>query len=121
MHSLRLPSLKWNADCHLQKILFKGLRYLHPDIVLSQTARLPYNKLPFAHFRADNADQIEDKYRNIISVNWIDEDVFKGKIPKYTIEFWSAVLMHTTIVNRGKSMVRKRSKHLKSLQKNGRP
>lgn len=64
--------------------------------MLSQTARLPFDELPFAHLRAENADQVEEEYRKIQFVNWVDEKVFDGEIPRDTVKFWAGVLKHET-------------------------
>eukprot|EP00795_Rhopilema_esculentum_P002576 gene2576-769_t len=81
----RLPSTK-NA--------FRGISHLHPGKVLSQTDRLPFNNLPFPHLRAVKSDVLEEQYRKVLLINWVDENVFKGEIPDSTVAFWLGVLQY---------------------------
>ena len=81
-------------ECRLPSTrnIFKGLGYFHPDKVLSQTSRLPFYKLPYAHLKAENEYAIEEQYRKVQFVNWANEKNSDGKIPRDTFEFWSGVL-----------------------------
>ena len=84
------------VECRLPKTrnIFKGLSYFKPDRVLSQTAQMPFKELPCAHLRAENSDLIEEQYRKIHFINWVDEEVFENKIPEDTATFWSGVMRY---------------------------
>ena len=85
-------------ECRLPSTrnIFKGLGYVNPDKVLSQTVCLPFYELPFAHLKAENEYAIEEQYRKVQFMNWADEKIFDGKIPRDTVEFWSDVLEYQT-------------------------
>eukprot|EP00794_Sanderia_malayensis_P010190 gene10190-11237_t len=84
------------VECRLPRTenVLKDLRYISPDNVLSQTARKPFKELPFAHLRCEKSNLIEDQYRKIKFVNWADEDVFDGIIPKDTVKFWLGIIKY---------------------------
>lgn len=67
--------------------IYKGLSSLHPSKVLSQTSRVPYKDLPFPTLRAHNENVIEQQYRNVLQVHWVEEAVFENKIPDDSVQF----------------------------------
>lgn len=53
------------------------LTAFHPDVVLSQTARLPFSSLPFKHLITESeVNKLEQQYRNIVLIPWAEENVF---------------------------------------------
>jgi hypothetical protein len=75
------------------KKIFKGLRNIHPRVLLSDK-KAPFSNLPLQHI-IKNKDQLENQYRNISLHKWKDEDVFKttfnGTIPQDFAQFWIAI------------------------------
>ncbi|KAK7079221.1 hypothetical protein SK128_000533 [Halocaridina rubra] len=39
-------------------------------------------------------DDIEQQYRKILHLSWVEEPVFNGEIPKDAVSFWSGVLQY---------------------------
>ena len=76
--------------------IFKGLSSLSPRTILSQTSQVAFNDLPMPHLRAVNQDDIEQQYRRILHVAWVEESVFDGRIPTDTVKFRSGVLQYKT-------------------------
>eukprot|EP00795_Rhopilema_esculentum_P010089 gene10089-18741_t len=76
--------------------VFKGLSSLSPGTILSLTSRVAFNDLPMPHLRAVNQDDIEQQFRKILHVAWVEESVFDGRIPTDTVKFWSGVLQYKT-------------------------
>lgn len=74
--------------------LFQGISALHPSKVLSQTARYPFEKLPFQHLLEGEKDILEQQYRKIIMHIWAEETVFDGKVPDDCALFWSGIFRY---------------------------
>ena len=79
--------VKWKAYPHPQRACLEQLICLKPSNVLSQTDRLPFEDLPLAHLRDLHSDIIEEQYRKILHISWIDEKLFEGKIPTDSVMF----------------------------------
>ncbi|XP_076049704.1 uncharacterized protein LOC143030440 [Oratosquilla oratoria] len=71
--------------------IYKGLSSLDPSKILSQTARVPYKDLPFPTLRTHRYNAIEQQYRNVLHINWVEEAVFDNKIPDDSVQFWIGV------------------------------
>lgn len=72
--------------------LFKGLSALHPSKVLSQTARYPFEQLPFHHLLEEEQGILEKQYRKIMVHFWAE--VFDGKVPDDSTSFWNGVFQY---------------------------
>ncbi|XP_067125822.1 glutamate receptor-like [Centruroides vittatus] len=57
--------------------LFQYLAQLSPNIILNQALRPKFSELPFLNLAQDNLNMIEEQYRKLSFVNWMDEDQFK--------------------------------------------
>ena len=75
--------------------IFKSLKAFAPSSVLSQVHRVPYQDLPLPHLRANNESIIEQQYRKIMHISWIEEPIFNGEIPQGSVPFWSGVRNYT--------------------------
>ncbi|GFN83845.1 Zinc finger mym-type protein 1 [Plakobranchus ocellatus] len=74
------------------KDVFKNLSYLNPACVLSQTSKANVVDLPFQHLITS---AIEEQYRKVNFVNWLEEKAFqKTGIPQDSEQFWFGVLGH---------------------------
>ena len=72
--------------------IFKGLSYLAPSYVLSQTMRVDLNMLPMQHLIKSEEYVIKEQYRKILRVSRDEESTFDRKVPKNSVEFWSRVI-----------------------------
>ena len=72
------------------RYIYKSLSSLHPSKILSQTARVPHKGLPFPTLRARKYNAIEQQYRNVLHVNWVEEAVLTTKY-QMTVQFWMGV------------------------------
>ena len=54
----------------------------------------PALKEELKHLRAVKSDVLEEQYRKVLVINWVDENVFKGEIPDSTVAFWLGVLQY---------------------------
>eukprot|EP00794_Sanderia_malayensis_P010141 gene10141-biopygen8329 len=74
------------------KEIFSGISGLSPNVVLSQTNRFPFSRLPFPHLLHADSDKIESQYRKIVCHMWAEESVFQeGKIPTDAVQFWNGI------------------------------
>ncbi|GBM55271.1 hypothetical protein AVEN_272342-1 [Araneus ventricosus] len=73
------------------KSAFKGMRWLAPKTVLSQTDRLVFSELPLQHLMG-NKNNIENQYRKIMLHIWKEEDIFKDGFPSNdSVSFWTGI------------------------------
>jgi len=75
---LRLPE---------KEAMLLQLSCFNPALVLSQTAKVPFCKLPYSHLLAD--PDIENQYRKINLMPW--SEVLEKEIPESAEAFWLAV------------------------------
>ena len=74
------------------KQMFRGLRGLSPNKVLSQFDQVPFADLPFKHLMSDEA-VAEIQYRRIMFHPWGREEIFKNGIPAQAEDFWAKLLL----------------------------
>jgi hypothetical protein len=73
----------------------KGLTDLSPHKDLSQINRVMFSNLPFLHLIPNEKfSVVENQYRMIRQVIWIEEQTFNGSIPQDTEEFWCKIFNH---------------------------
>jgi len=65
----------WSRDVAGRHECFQVVKCItvHPNAVLSQTARLPFTQIPFGHFMSD-INQIEQRHTNILFVSSRSEE-----------------------------------------------
>lgn len=58
---------------------------------MNQLDRTDFQDLNFSHLFEENSANIEEQYRKILYINWNEETVFTGKIPKDSVQLWVGV------------------------------
>ena len=84
-----------NVHLPSQHDIFKSLSKLHPSCVLNQTTKPAFHQLPFLHLAGSNINTIEEQYRKIIFVDWVQEPAFLNGIPNESENFWVGDFQHT--------------------------
>ena len=69
----REPLDQVQARLPASKNVFLSLSGFSRDRVLSHVSRFPLAKLPLSHVPGDNAEMVENQYRNIILHPWQEE------------------------------------------------
>ena len=79
-------------DClPFQHDIFKSLSKLHWSCVLNHTTKPAFHQLPFIHLAESTINTIEEQYRKIIFIDWVQEPAFLNGFLNESENFWSEI------------------------------
>ena len=64
--------------------------------MLNETTKSAFHQLPFLDLAESNKNTIDEQYRKIIFVDWVQEPAILNEIPNESENFWVGVLHHTS-------------------------
>ncbi|XP_076049662.1 uncharacterized protein LOC143030398 [Oratosquilla oratoria] len=81
-HSLRAKVFSPDgSELAISEVYF-GARFAGSgEVYRDASTRVPYKDLPFPTLRTYKCNAIEQQYRNVLHLNWVEEAVFDNKIP----------------------------------------